>query len=107
MPSQINRLLFHAGEQAVGYAYVSTRGEIGPVAVHEGEMLPLVLAQCLRQVQAAGAVEASFKFPSSCHAGLAYLLRLGFRYHNILLLDASQSFGRLENYFVSVGDALF
>ncbi len=98
---------FHQGGHVVGYAYLSSKGEIGPVAVREHTAMAPVLAICLRQLQEMGVAEASFKIPATCHNGVDYLLRQGFRYHNILLLDASQPFGRLENYLVSVGDALF
>ena len=66
-----------------------------------------VLAQCIRTLQEMRVATASFKIPASNHAGLTYLLQRGFRYHNILLVDASRPFGRLENYLVSVGEALF
>jgi hypothetical protein len=99
--------VYYEGERIVGYAYVSNQGGVGPVAVREPVHMAPVLAQCIRTLQDMHAATASFKIPSSNHAGLTYLLNRGFRYHNILLVGASQPFGRLENYLVSVGEALF
>lgn len=99
--------LFADGERVVGYAYISTQGGVGPLAVTDAVFTQPALSLCLRQLQANGTYEAAFKIPSSNHAGVGYLLKLGFHLHSILLCDASQPFGHLEQYCVSVGDALF
>jgi ribosomal protein S18 acetylase RimI-like enzyme len=98
---------FAEGEHVVGYAYVSTQGGVGPLAVYDAPFMQPVLSLCLQQLQANGTHEAAFKIPSSNQAGVGYLLKLGFRLHSILLCDASQPFGHLEHYLVSVGEALF
>jgi hypothetical protein len=98
---------YYEADHIIGYAYVSNQGGVGPVAVCEPRHVAPVLSQCIRILQDKHVATASFKIPSSNHAGLTYLLQRGFRYHNILLVDASQPFGRLENYLVSVGEALF
>ena len=99
--------LFSEGERVIGYAYVSAAGGIGPLAVYDAAFTQPVLSLCLQFLQANGAHEAAFKIPSSNHAGVGYLLKLGFHLHSILLCDASQPFGHLEHYLVSVGEALF
>lgn len=99
--------LFSQHERVVGYGYVSTAGGVGPLAVMESTFMQPALSLCLQHLQKQGAQEASFKIPSSNHAGVGYLLKLGFRLRTILLCDASQPFGHLEHYLVSVGEALF
>ena len=99
--------LFSEDERVVGYGYVSIAGGVGPLAVMDSTFTQPALSLCLQHLQKKGAQEAAFKIPSSNHAGVGYLLKLGFRLHTILLCDASQLFGHLEHYLVSVGEALF
>lgn len=99
--------LFADGERVVGYAYVSTQGGVGPVAVTDAAFTQSVLSLCIQRLLASGTHEAAFKIPSSNHAGVGYLLKLGFHLNSILLCDASQPFGHLEHYLLSVGEALF
>jgi hypothetical protein len=100
--------LFARDGHPVAYAYVSTMGGIGPVAVRAPDDVPDVLAASIVAAREAGSATASLAMPGHCHPGLAYLLGRGFRYGPIInLLLASRPFGHLDRYFHSAWDALF
>jgi len=102
-------LLFRArGGDAVGYAYATEAGRVGPAAVLSTRHVPDVLSASLRSAAARGATGASLVVPGHCRAAVAYLLERGFRYgESINLLLASRPFGRMDRYLVSALDALF
>ncbi len=100
-------LLFRQGGEAIGYAYLSASGQVGPVAVRLPRELPHVLSATLRFASERGVARATLVVPGHCRAALAYLLRNGFRYgDSINLLLASRPFGHLVRYLVSAVDAL-
>ncbi|MSQ37507.1 MAG: GNAT family N-acetyltransferase [Chloroflexi bacterium] len=101
-------LLFRRRGEAIGYAYVSASGQVGPVAVRFPRELPHVLSASLRSAAERGATHASLVVPGHCRTAIAYLLRNGFRYgESINLLLASRPFGHMDRYLVSAVDALF
>jgi GNAT superfamily N-acetyltransferase len=104
----LNGWLFSRRDEAIGYAYVSKAGGVGPLATRLAEDVPPVLQASIAAARAAGAEKNFLPMPGHCRAGLAYLLDLGFRYGPIVnLLLASRPFGHLDRYLHSAGDALF
>ncbi len=101
-------LLFSRGGRAIGYAYASASGKIGPVAILSARDVPAALALGIRSAAERGAEQATFVVPGHCRSALAYLLAGGFRYgESINLLLSSRPFGHLDRYLISAGDALF
>lgn len=101
-------LLFRRRGQAIGYAYVSASGQVGPVAALLPSELPHVLCASLRFAAERGISHAALVVPGLCRAALAYLLRKGLQYgESINLLLASRPFGHMDRYLVSAVDALF
>lgn len=106
--AQPDQILLTFGQDGctVGYAYVSPSG-IGPAAVRDPQLLVPALEQGLQRLADLGVETTIVKVPAAARGALSYLLRRGFRYDQVLLIDASQPFGLLDRYLVSAGDALF
>ena len=101
-------LLFRRGGDAIGYAYLSASGQVGPVAVRLPRDVSHVLSATFAFASERGSGRVTLVVPGHCRAALAYLLRNGFRYgESINLLLASRPFGHLDRYLPSAVDALF
>jgi GNAT superfamily N-acetyltransferase len=104
----LNGWLFSRRDEAIGYAYVSDAGGVGPLAARLADDVPPVLQASIAAARAAGAEKVFLPMPGHCRVGLDYLLDLGFRYGPIInLLLASRPFGHLDRYLHSASDALF
>jgi GNAT superfamily N-acetyltransferase len=95
-------------EQPDGYAYVSTFGGIGPIAVRAADSFPDLLAQSIHHAAEHGLERVSFVIPGLASSALRYLLEHGGRYAaDMTVLLSSQPFGRLSQYLLPASDALF
>ena len=99
--------LFGDPRNPEGYAYLSTTGVIGPIAVKSESAMESALAFCLAQLRVMGLNQTSVRLPGWCRAGLRYLLNLRFRYGTPFTVLVSEPFGHIECYIPSAGDALF
>jgi ribosomal protein S18 acetylase RimI-like enzyme len=104
----LSGLLFRHRGEAIGYAYLSVSGQVGPVAARLPRQLPHILSETLRFAAERGVSNMTLVVPGHCRGALAYLLRNGFRYGgSINLLLASRPFGHVDRYLPSAVDALF
>lgn len=103
--TQETQVLFglRRGGELLAYGYASAAG-VGPAAAVD----QAALAELLLGAAAAGPAtgDIAVKLPGNAEAAIAALLRAGFKYHHILLLNASQPLHGVDRYAVSAADAL-
>ena len=84
--------------RAVGYAYVSAQGHIGPLAIVPGADAKAVVTTALRCALEVGASQVSTIVPGRAEVVMQTALALGFRIEEPLVLMASRPFGNWCNY---------
>ena len=87
----------HAG-RAAGYAYISARGHVGPLAIAPGIDAKAVVTTALRCALEGGARQVSLLVPGRADVVMQTVLALGFRIEVPLVLMASRPFGNWGNY---------
>lgn len=87
-----------SGDDCVGYAYVSTGGHIGPLAVTRPEALGPAFRTALRLAADGGASQVSGFLPGSAEAALSVAVGHGMRITFPMLLMSSHSFGNWSQY---------
>jgi GNAT superfamily N-acetyltransferase len=104
----VTLVLLKLGNDAVGYAYISRFGGIGPCASRSPRQLPWLLAHSIRLAAEQGFRRVSFVVPGVASVALAYLLEHSARYESdMTVLLSSRPFGRLDRYLLPASDALF
>jgi len=87
----------HAG-RAVGYAYISARGHVGPLAIAPDADAKAVVTTALRCALEGGARQVSMLVPGRADVVMQTALALGFRIEEPLVLMAWRPFGNWCNY---------
>lgn len=90
--------LFARPGEIAGYAYVSSSGHIGPVAVTEPALLEAAFATALRLAAESGAARVSAFLPGTSEAALALAFRHGLRIAFPLVLACTPGFGDWTRY---------
>jgi GNAT superfamily N-acetyltransferase len=87
----------HAG-RAVGYAYISAEGDVGPLAIAPHADAKAVVTAALRCALARGAERVSLLVPGQADVVMQTVLALGFRVEEPYVLLAWRPFGNWCNY---------
>jgi GNAT superfamily N-acetyltransferase len=87
----------HAG-RAVGYAYISARGHVGPLAIAPDADAKAVVTTALRCALEGGATRVSMLVPGRADVVMQTALAVGFRIEEPLVLMAWRPFGNWCNY---------
>ncbi len=87
----------HAG-RAAGYAYISARGHVGPLAIAPDADAKAVVTTALRCALEGGATQVSMLVPGRAEIVMQTALALGFRIEEPLVLMAWRPFGNWCNY---------
>ncbi len=106
VPGLTGVLLVRDGS-ARGYAYASTAGAIGPVAVADPADLPAALDECVEIARQGGATTIHLRLFGSTRLGAEWAIRRGLRLGGIGLMLSSRPVGRFEGYVTSGADALY
>jgi hypothetical protein len=91
-PATTCAMLF-SGSECVGYAYISSNGQIGPLAVTRADVLGDAFATGLRMAVESSAGKISAFLPGTCVSTLSLAVRLGMRISFPMLLMASPGYG--------------
>jgi GNAT superfamily N-acetyltransferase len=84
--------------RAVGYAYISARGHVGPLAIAPDADAKAVVTTALRCALEGGATRVSMLVPGRADVVMQTALAVGFRIEEPLVLMAWRSFGNWSNY---------
>lgn len=87
----------YAGDDCVGYAYVSSSGHIGPLAVSRPEALATAFSTAIALAADSGASRASAFIPNAGEAALS-LVEFGMRITFPMLLMSTRDFGDWSSY---------
>lgn len=91
-------VLLHAGNECVGYGYISASGHIGPVAVTRPGHLRDAFAALLKLAADGSTEKVSAFLPGSCDGALALAVDQGLRITFPMLLMASPGYGDWTQY---------
>jgi GNAT superfamily N-acetyltransferase len=89
---------FYDGRKPVGYAVFFKGGWVAPVSAIDPSYLPDMLNGCVRHQLDAECKQIGFNCAGSNGAILQYLLKIGFRIDETLLLMSNRPFGNLLSY---------
>jgi len=90
--------IFHAGNNAVGYAYISQQGFIAPVLATRDTFLADILTHCLHLLPADSDITPRIWLNGKNFASLTLLLKLGFRINEIAVLMTNRVFCDMRRY---------
>jgi GNAT superfamily N-acetyltransferase len=85
--------LLYAGEDCVGYAYVSADGRVGPLAVTRQAVLADAFAAGLKLAAECGSAQVSAFIPGAGEAALSLAVKLGMRISLPMVLMSTRDFG--------------
>lgn len=88
----------YSGEECVGYAYVSTGGHIGPLAVARPDALGGAFATALALALEVGSPQVSAFLPGASEVALTTAVEHGMRITFPMLLMSSREFGDWSGY---------
>ena len=91
-------VLFHAGTDCVGYAYVNSGGHVGPLAVTHRNVLGPAFRTALRLGLDSGAAQLSAFVSGAADAALSAAVQHGMRIAFPMLLMSSREFGDWSLY---------
>jgi len=91
-------VLLYAGSDCVGYAYVSSDGHIGPLAVTRIDVLGDAFTTALKAALDGGSEQISAFLPGTCVSALSLAVKHGMRITFPMLLMASPGFGDWTRY---------
>ncbi len=94
----VRGVLLYAGEECVGYAYVSSDGHVGPLAVTRQAVLADAFAAALKLAAEGGAAQVSAFIPGGCEAALSLADKLGMRISLPMVLMSTRDFGDWRLY---------
>jgi ribosomal protein S18 acetylase RimI-like enzyme len=90
--------LLHAGNEVVGYSYISANGHIGPLAVMQSDGLRDAFVTALTLAAGRSAEKVSAFLPGSCDSVLSLAVDQGMRITFPMLLMASPGYGDWTQY---------
>jgi hypothetical protein len=90
--------LFRAAGEYVGYAYVSSNGHIGPLAVASTDLLNDAVRTALNLAANGTSDKISAFLPGTCYRALSLAVSYGMRITFPMLLMASPGYGEWTNY---------
>jgi GNAT superfamily N-acetyltransferase len=85
--------LLYAGEDCVGYAYVSADGHVGPLAVTRQTYAGDAFTAGLKLAAEWGSAQVSASIPAPCEAALSLAVKLGMRISLPMVLMSTRDFG--------------
>ena len=88
----------YSGEECVGYAYVSTGGQIGPLAVARPDALGSGFTTALALAVEIGSPQVSAFLPGASEAALRIAVEHGMRITFPMLLMSTRDFGDWSGY---------
>jgi GNAT superfamily N-acetyltransferase len=88
----------HAGDDCVGYVYVSTDGHIGPLAVVQPDVVGTAFRTALNLAAASGSSKVSAFIPGTSEAALSTAAEHGMRITFPMLLMSTHEFGDWTQY---------
>jgi GNAT superfamily N-acetyltransferase len=91
-------VLLHADSGCVGYAYLSSSGHVGPLAVTQHNMLGPALRTALQLATDSGAAGVSAFVPGAADSALSVAVQHGMRIAFPMLLMSSHAFGDWSLY---------
>ncbi|MDX8528542.1 hypothetical protein RFM68_29095 [Mesorhizobium sp. MSK_1335] len=91
-------VLLCAGNDPVGYSYISASGHIGPLAVMRPDILRDAFATALRLAADRSAEKVSAFLPGTCDSALSLAVDRGMRIAFPMLLMASPGYGDWKQY---------
>lgn len=91
-------VLLYAGNEIVGYCYISANGHIGPLAVTRPERLRDAFAAALRLAADRPVEKISAFLPGTCNSALSLAVNQGMRITFPMLLMASPGYGDWTQY---------
>jgi ribosomal protein S18 acetylase RimI-like enzyme len=91
-------VLFYAGGECVGYAYISTDGHIGPLAVTRADVLGAAFTTALKKAAGGGSAQVSAFLPGTCDTALSLAVEHGMRISFPMVLMATRGFGDWTQY---------
>ena len=100
------RMLVRGGD-VQGYLYVSSVGQVGPIAVGDSDDVPPALDVAADLARVRGATSLHIRIAGSAWPGQRWILERGLRLSGIGLMLSSSPVGRLDRYVSSGGDALY
>jgi hypothetical protein len=89
---------FYAGDDFVGYAYVSDGGHIGPLAVGRPDAVSTALRTTLTVATQSGSSQVSAFLPSASERALRTAVQHGMRITFPMLLMSARDFGDWTRY---------
>jgi len=95
---EITGFMLHAGGECVGYAYVSSSGHIGPLAVARADLLSDALTAALKLASDHSTEKITAFVPGTCHKALKTAVDQGMRITMPMLLMASPGYGSWDQY---------
>jgi hypothetical protein len=96
--SAIRGLLFHSGDDCVGYAYVAASGQIGPLAVARRDMMGPAFRTALALAAATGAPQISAFVPGAATEAIGAAVTQGMRITLPMVLVSAKDFGDWTRY---------
>ncbi|MFT4180682.1 MAG: GNAT family N-acetyltransferase [Rhizobium sp.] len=91
-------VLLYAGNDSVGYGYISANGHIGPLAVTRPDSLRDAFAAALKLAADGSAETVSAFLPGTCDGALGLAIEQGMRITFPMLLMASPGYGDWTQY---------
>jgi ribosomal protein S18 acetylase RimI-like enzyme len=88
----------YAGDDCVGYVYVSTDGHIGPLAVAQPDALGTAFRTALNLAAASGSSQVSAFLPGASEAALSTAVAHGMRITFPMVLMSTRDFGDWSQY---------
>lgn len=89
---------FHDGDDCVGYAYISSGGHIGPLAVVKPEAMGTAFRTALNIASDGGAANVSAFLPGTSEAALGIAVECGMRITFPMMLMSARPFGDWRLY---------
>jgi ribosomal protein S18 acetylase RimI-like enzyme len=91
-------VLLYDGNDCAGYVYVSSDGQIGPLAVAREANMGSAFTTALGLTAEGGAAQVSAMIPGTCDSALSLAVRHGMRITFPMLLMADRDFGAWTKY---------
>ena len=91
-------VMLYAGSECVGYAYISSNGHIGPLAVTRADALRDAFTTALKMAADGSSEKISAFLPGTCGSALSLAVNHGMRITFPMLLMASPGYGDWTQY---------
>ena len=91
-------VMLYAGSECVGYAYISSGGHIGPLAVTRADILGDAFTTALKMAADGSSEKISAFLPGTCNSALSLAVNHGMRITFPMLLMASPGYGDWTQY---------